>query len=275
MAISNTVKAAATVFSLFLGTLPCLAQTLVIKGSDTLGAKLVPQLKEEFRASHPDITFEIAAEGSSTGVSAVISSTADIGMSSRPVSQEEYSKARVNRVEIQEIVVAYDGLAIIVNEANPLANLSAEQVRQIFTGRIDNWASVGGKPGRISIYTRNTASGTYRDFQDLAMARDDYAPRSQKLAGNEQIASEVAQNPNGVGYVGLAYIHTPGVKVVGINGNLPTPEVIAAGAYPYARPTFFLVNSNVPNPLAQRFIDFTLGPQGQKIVEAVHFIPVK
>ncbi len=263
---------------LIIAALACASlqgQTLVIKGSDTLGAKLVPQLKEFYRAGHPGISFEIAAEGSSTGVSAIITSTADIGMSSRPISSSEFAQARLNGVEIQEITVAYDGIAIIVNEANPVKNLTVEQVRQIFTGRIRNWAAVGGKPGEISIYTRNTASGTYKDFQKLAMAQDDYARHSQKLAGNEQIASEVAGNPNGIGYVGLAYAKTPGVTVVAIDGFLPTKEAIAEDNYPYARPTFYLVNANRPNPLVQDFVDFTLSPEGQRIVEAVHFIPVR
>lgn len=270
-----TVKSFILVLAAITASLICRGATLVIKGSDTLGAKLVPQLKEEFRASHPETTFEIAAEGSSTGISAILSSTADIGMSSRPVSQTEFSKAALNGVAMTMITVAYDGLAIIVNKDNPVNELTQQQVRDIFTGRIDNWAAVGGKPGRISIYTRNTASGTYKDFQELAMAKDDYAPRSQKLAGNEQIASEVSENANGVGYVGLAYTDAPGVKVVRINGHLPTKESINDNSYPYARPTFFLVDANVKNDLAQSFIDFTLSPEGQKIVEDVHFIPVK
>jgi phosphate transport system substrate-binding protein len=269
------VKALHFILSLLLCALPCAAQTLVIKGSDTLGAKLVPQLKEEFRALHPETTFEIAAEGSSTGVAAIISSTADIGMSSRPVTQEEVSKARLNGVDMQMITVAFDGMALIVNEHNPVQSLSPAEVRGIFTGYLEDWAAVGGKPGRISVYTRNTASGTYRDFQDLAMKKDDYSPRSQKLAGNEQIASEVAENPNGIGYVGLAYANTPGVRVLSINGHLPTKESILSGDYPYARPTFYLVNANVRNDLAQQFIDFTLSPEGQAIVEAVHFIPAR
>lgn len=267
-------------WSIFLASFFCLAsclmgQTLVVKGSDTLGAKLVPQLKEYYRAHHPEVTFEIAAEGSSTGISAITSKQADIGMSSRPVSQQEQSRARLNGVEIQEIAVAYDGIAIIVNETNPVTTLSHEEIRQIFSGRTRNWAAVAGRPGWISVYTRNTASGTYKDFQELAMAFDDYGSSSQKLAGNEQIASEVAGNPNGIGYVGLPYIHTPGVRVVPINGYLPTKEAIAADNYPYARPTFYLLDANRPNPLAQSFVDFTLSPEGQKVVEDVHFIPAK
>jgi phosphate transport system substrate-binding protein len=144
------VKALHFILSLLLCALPCAAQTLVIKGSDTLGAKLVPQLKEEFRALHPETTFEIAAEGSSTGVAAIISSTADIGMSSRPVTQEEVSKARLNGVDMQMITVAFDGMALIVNEHNPVQSLTRPQVLGI--SRALRLGGLRRQAGRISVY---------------------------------------------------------------------------------------------------------------------------
>ncbi|MBI4625791.1 MAG: substrate-binding domain-containing protein [Verrucomicrobia bacterium] len=127
------------------------AQKLVIKGSDTLGAKLVPQLAEEYKAKHPGVSFEIAAEGSTTGIAAITDGTAQIGMSSRRAKPTEMSAATAKGVTLKPIVVAYDG-----------------------------------------------------------------------MAGNEQIAAEVAKNPNGIGYVGLAYIHVEGIKVVPADGVLPT-----------------------------------------------------
>jgi phosphate transport system substrate-binding protein len=250
-------------------------QTLVIKGSDTLGAKLVPQLKEQFRVDHKDVNFEIAAEGSSTGISAIISSTADIGMSSRPISEQEFAQAKANGVDMKSIVVAYDGIAVIVNKDNPIDELTQEQVHQIFTGQVEDWTAVGGAPGAISVYSRNTASGTYKDFQKMAMHSEDYAKSSQKMAGNEQIASEVAKNPVGIGYVGLAYTDMPGVKVIRVQGSIPSKESIRAKKYPYSRETYYIINANKKNPLAQQFIDFTLSDEGQKIVDAVHFVPIR
>ena len=250
------------------------ADTLVIKGSDTLGAKLVPQLAEEFKAQHPGTTFNIAAEGSTTGIAAIIDGTAQIGMSSRPVKPEEIAAAKAKGVTFKETIVAYDGIAVILNSANPVKGLTKKQVEQIFTGDVTDWSAVGGSSGKISIYTRNTSSGTYSEFKELAMKKRDYALDSQKMAGNEQIASEVSKNSNGVGYVGLAYTKASGIKVVPIDGATPSKESVLGKAYPYARPTFYYTNGE-PTGLPKEFIDFTISDAGQKIVEQVGFVPIK
>lgn len=257
-----------------MATSSLMAQKLVIKGSDTLGAKMVPQLAEQFRADNPGVTFEIAAEGSSTGIAAILDATADIGMSSRDISAEERSKAQLNGRDLQEIIVGFDGIAVIVNEKNPISKMTPRQIERIFTGEVTDWSAVRGNPGKISVYTRNTSSGTYSSFKELAMRKKDYGPETQKMAGNEQIAAEVANNPNGIGYVGLAYAKTPGVKVIKINNALPTTEAIRDRSYPLARPLFYYTGKK-PEGLVEQFINFTLSEKGQQIVANVQFIPVK
>jgi phosphate transport system substrate-binding protein len=250
------------------------AQKLVIKGSDTLGAKLVPQLAEEYKARNSGVSFEIAAEGSTTGIAAITDGTAQIGMSSRRAKPTEMSAAQAKGVTLKPTIVAYDGIAVIVNTHNPLSALTKRQVEQIFAGDVADWSAVGGTPGKISIYTRNTSSGTYSDFKDLAMKKRDYASSSQKMAGNEQIASEVGRNPNGIGYVGLAYMESAGIKVISIDGATPTKESVLAKKYPYARPTFYYTNGEATGEAA-KFLEFTLGNDGQKIVSKVGFVPVR
>jgi phosphate transport system substrate-binding protein len=250
------------------------AERLVIKGSDTLGAKLVPQLAEQFKAENPGATFDIAAEGSTTGIAAIIDGTAQIGMASRRAKPAEISAASAKGVNMKPTIVAYDGIAVIVNAANPIKSLTKKQVEQIFTGDVTDWSAAGGPSGRISIYTRNTSSGTYSDFKELAMKKRDYAGSSQKMAGNEQIASEVGKNANGIGYVGLAYIKAGGTRVVPIDGQLPSVQSVHAKTYPYARPTFYYTNGE-PTGLAKKFLDFTIGPVGQKIVTQVGFVPIQ
>src|ERR1044072_218552 len=118
------------------------ADRLVIKGSDTLGAKLVPQLAEQFKAQHPGTTFDIAAEGSTTGIAAIIDGTAQIGMSSRRAKPAEMGAAAAKGVQMKPTIVAYDGIAVIVNSASPVKSLTKKQLEQIFTGAVADWSVV-------------------------------------------------------------------------------------------------------------------------------------
>src|SRR2546421_1450272 len=207
--------------TLALGLVEAKADRIVIKGSDTLGAKLVPQLAEHFKAEHPGTTFDIAAEGSTTGIAAIIDGTAEIGMSSRRAKSSEVGAAAAKGRNMKPTIVAYDGIAVIVNSANPVKSLTKKQVEQIFTGDVTDWSAVGGSGGKISIYTRNTSSGTYSDFKELAMKKRDYAGGSQKMAGNEQIASEVGRNPAGIGHFGTPYTKAGGGRVGSLDSALP------------------------------------------------------
>jgi len=269
--ILRTLTAAAAIV---FATQATATETIVIKGSDTLGAKMVPQIAEAFKAKMAkegvEVAFEIAAEGSSTGVASVIDGTAEIGMSSRDPKEKEIAKAKSKGVDMNTITVAKDGIALIVNEASPLESISLEEIELIFSGDVTDWSAITAQTGSISAYTRNTSSGTYAVFQKMAMNSRDYGSDTQKMAGNEQIASEVASNPNGIGYVGLAYIHTPGVKVLPVDGAQPD-----AKNYPLARPLYYLTNASKPlSPIAQKFVDFSLSPEGQEIVKRVHFLSI-
>jgi phosphate transport system substrate-binding protein len=248
------------------------AQNLSIKGSDTLGAKLVPQLAEAFKAAgHGGVKFEIAAEGSATAFPALENGTAQIGMSSRQVKDDERTSCRTKGVYIKEHKVAYDMIVVLVNKNNPVGALTKEQIAKIFTGQVKDWSEVGGRAGAISVYTRNTSSGTYKDWQKLAMGGRDYPASSLKMAGNEQIAQEVAKNPNGVGYVGLAYSKTSGVKDVVVGGIEPVAK--NAKNYPYARLCYFYAPEK-PTAEAAAFLEFTASAKGQEIVRRVGFIPL-
>ena len=268
------IKPLASAFLLTATLSSAYADRLVIKGSDTLGAKLVPQLAEQFKSQHPGTTFDIAAEGSTTGIAAIIDGTAEIGMSSRRAKSSEVGAATAKGRNMKPTIVAYDGIAVIVNSKNSVKGLTKKQVEQIFTGQVTDWSAVGGSGGKISIYTRNTSSGTYSDFKELAMKKRDYAGSSQKMAGNEQIASEVGKNPNGVGYVGMAYTKASGIKVMPIDGVTPSVKTVQDHSYSYWRPTFYYTNGE-PSGLAKQFLDFTISSPGQKIAAQVGFVPIK
>ena len=275
MKTKKIIQALATATALTLGATLSATETIVIKGSDTLGAKMVPQIAEAFKAKMAkqgvEVAFEIAAEGSSTGVASVIDGTAAIGMSSRDQKAKEIAKAKTKGVDMNTITVAKDGIALIVNEASPLEGIALEEIELIFSGDVTDWSGITAQTGSISAYTRNTSSGTYAVFQKMAMNSRDYGSDTQKMAGNEQIAAEVASNANGIGYVGLAYISTPGVKVLPVEGAQPDSK-----DYPLARPLYYLTNKSQPlSPIAQQFIDFSLSDEGQEIVKRVHFLSIR
>ncbi|WP_050029913.1 phosphate ABC transporter substrate-binding protein [Verrucomicrobium sp. BvORR034] len=245
---------------------------LRVRGSDTLGAKLVPQWAEQFKKQGGGVSFDIAAEGSSTAFTNLAAGTAEIGMSSRKVKDDERTFAKTKGVFLTEHEVAWDMIAVVVNKNNPVANLTKKQIAGIFTGAIKDWSEVGGTPGPISVYTRNTSSGTYKDWQTLAMKGKDYASSSQKMAGNEQIVAETAGNAGGIGYVGLAYAHGKGIKAISVDGTAPTPENVKG--YAYSRPTFFYTNG-APQGKVKEFIDFVHSDAGKKVSQLVGFIPAK
>jgi phosphate transport system substrate-binding protein len=247
------------------------AQTLSIKGSDTLGAKLIPQLSEAFKAAgNSNVKFEIAAEGSSTAFPALANGTAQIGMSSRVAKEDEMTMCKTKGVNLKQHDICHDLICVIVNKNSPISNLTKDQVAKIFTGQVTDWSEIGGTPGKISIYTRNTSSGTYKDWQSLAMGGRDYPSSSLKMAGNEQIAQEVAKNKNGIGYVGFAYSKAAGTKAITIDGIAPTAA--NASKFPYSR-LCYLFTSDAPTPETTAFLNFIKSSAGQEIIKKVGFVP--
>lgn len=244
-----------------------------IKGSDTLGAKMLPNLVELYEALGNNIKFEIAAEGSSSAFKALLDGTAEIGMSSRAVKTEEVDKFTSKGQKLVEHIAAVDMIAIVVNSANGVKALTKDQIEGIFTGSISDWAEVGGTPGSISIYTRNETSGTYKSFQKLAMSKKDYTATSQKQAGNSQIVDQVKKNANGIGYVGLAYSGTEGVTSIKVDGIDAKPEF--KDTYPLSR-NLYLYTLGEPTGETKKFLDWAMTPdeEASAVISKVGFIPV-
>ncbi len=247
---------------------------IVIKGSDTLGAKMVPQLAEAYKAAGHDVKFEIAAEGSSTAFTNLLAGTVDIGMSSRNIKDSEIDAFTTKGLEIENWIAAHDMIGVIVNEKNGVKDLTLEQIEGIFTGDITDWSEVGGQAGPISIYTRNTSSGTYKSFQGMAMGKRNYGSDTQKMAGNEQIAEEVAKNASGIGYVGLAYTKKNGIKAIKVEGIKLKPR--NAEKYPISRSLhYYSIKGKLPQA-AQDFLSWaTTSKEAAEVVERVGFIPAE
>lgn len=249
-------------------------EKLTIKGSNTMGAKLIPRLSEAYRASGKKVKFAISAEGSSLAFPAMLDGKADIGMSSRKITAEESAMFRSKGAGVSQTVLCMDGIAVIVNAANPIKSLTKAQVRQILSGEITDWKSVGATPGAISVFTRNASSGTYRELQRLAMSFQSYTPRARKMAGNEQIAAQVAKNPNGIGYVSLAFSHHVGTKTLPVDGFLPDEKAVRSLKYPYSRQAY-LYTTKSASAAAKDFVAFCTSPTAVRVIREVGFVPVK
>lgn len=268
----NTFKTVVTTITASLSIISsALAEKIEIKGSDTLGAKLVPQLKAEYIKSNPSLTIDILAQGSGHAFSNLVAGTANIGMSSRKVKGKELDNFASKGKELVEHVAAYDMIAVIVNEQNPVKKLSLKQIEGIFTGSITDWSEVGGKAGPISVYTRNTSSGTYKSFSGLAMSKKDYGDKCQKLEGNQPICTEVSKNVNGIGYVGLAYADGENYKTVKING-VP-PKISKISKYPLARKLYYYTVGEPEGEVAKLLTWMTQSNEANKIVEKIGFVP--
>lgn len=245
---------------------------LTIKGSDTLGAKMVPQLAEAYQKLHPAIGFEIAAEGSSSCFKNLLAGSCDIGMASRPVLESELKEFKAGDLTLKKHVVAYDMIAVVVNDKNPVKTLTLKQVEQIFTGEITSWKGLGGE-GEINVYTRNTSSGTYKTFQKLAMSGRNYGEDTQKVAGSFHPCDSIAPDSQSIGYCGLAYTKVKGIKPLKIDGV--EPAVKRVHHYPLSRDLFFYTVGNM-TPEIENFIGWVQGAkEAHAIIERVGFIPTQ
>ena len=267
------MKTLLTFIPFFVFSVSCLASAnLRIKGSDTLGAKMVPQLVEAYRELHPAMKFEIAAEGSSSCFEALWNASCDIGMASRPVSEEEAKRFITSRLVLKDHVVAHDMIVVIVNADNLVKNLSLKEVEQVFTGDIDTWNQLGGR-GQIVAITRNASSGTYKTFQKLAMDGREYGKRTQKLAGGESLPAEVSKNANAIGYCGLSYATKEGIRAVPIDGVKPSVKRVRD--YPVSRDLFFYTVGDI-SPEVKKFIEWVQNSKKARgIIERVGFIPLQ
>lgn len=245
---------------------------IVIKGSDTLGAKLIPQLAEAYKEEGNDVSFEIAADGSATAFASLLVGTAEVGLSSRAVKIPEKESFAARKLTLKEWKIGYDLVCVIVNRANPVDALSREQLEGIFAGDITNWSEVGGPPGPISVYSRSASSGTLSSFQEMAMNRRDYGPDTQRMAGNEQVAGEIQKNTWGIGYVGLAYSEKEELKRLMIDEVEPTVENMEE--YPMLRPLHFYTIEGKLSAAAERFLEWaTSDEKAREVVERVGFLP--
>jgi phosphate transport system substrate-binding protein len=253
-------------------------KSITIKGSDTM-VLLGQRWAETYMKEHPDVRIQVTGGGSGTGIAALINGGTDICEASRPMKDKEKEDVRAHHGKgVSEIPVALDGIAIYVPKSSSIQSLTKSQLKSIYTSAITNWRDVGGKDQRIVAYSRENNSGTYVFFKEHVLNNEDFGRDIQTLPGTAAIVNAVSKDPASLGYGGIAY--ATGIKAIAVRADekseavSPSLETVESGKYPLSRQLFFYTIGD-PSGETKAFIDWVLGPEGQKICEAVGYYPLK
>ncbi len=262
------------------------AESITVKGSDTM-VILGQRLAEEYMNKNKDVTIQVTGGGSGTGIASLLNKTTNLANSSRPIKDAEAKKARESGVEITEVKIAMDGLAVVVNRENSVSGLTMKQILGIYTGHYKNWKDVGGPDQKIMRYSRESNSGTYVFFKEHVLLDRDYAPDCQTMSGTSAVAEAVSRDKWGIGFGGVAYfVKIPDLKILKIKKLDTKPaisplkddksinyEQIWNGEYPIARYLYIYI-AGKPVPAIKKYLDWILGPEGQEIVTRVGYVPL-
>ena len=249
-----------------------------VKGSDTL-LPLTQELAEQYLKKDPNAEVIVTGGGSGVGIAALPENTTDIAMASRQIKFSEKMKFAELGLDAEEVVVAYDALAVVVNPSNPVERLTREQLEAIFRGKITNWKDVGGEDRKIVVYSRETSSGTYEFFKESVLENKNYMSSILSMPATGAIIQSVRQTKGAIGYIGLAYLN-PYVKPLAVSYDggahyaVPSVETAADGSYPIVRPLYYYYDSRKEAQVSP-FISYVLSPEGQESVLEQGFIPVK
>ncbi|MDO5851082.1 MAG: phosphate ABC transporter substrate-binding protein [Methanobacteriaceae archaeon] len=238
-------------------------QNIAIAGSTSVQPS-AEKLSEKFMEENPLTKITVQGGGSSTGLNSVKKKTAQIGTYSTKLKEDS---------KVKQTKIASDGITIIVNPSNKVTDLTKEQVKGIFTGEITDWSQVGGTPGKINVVSREDGSGTRDAVTKVALDDKDIVKTAIIQSSTGSLMQTVSSDPNAIGYASLSDLRENEVKTLSINKVPATKETIKDGSYVIQRPFLFLTSPN-PDTSTQQFIDWVLGPEGQKIIEDEGLVPV-
>ncbi|MBM2846144.1 MAG: phosphate-binding protein [Bacteroidetes bacterium] len=253
-------------------------EKITVKGSDTM-VILGQRWAERYMAAHPDVIIQVTGGGSGTGISALINGTTDICNASRPMKDSERDKLKEKYGSRGvEIKCALDGLSIYVHEANTVTELTMQQIKDIYTGKITSWKEVGVNNEKIILYSRENNSGTYVYFKDEILMGGDFSAAAQNMPGTAAVVNAVSKDKAGIGYGGAAY--GKGIRELkvkkdpGAEALSPTMENIKSGKYPISRFLYMYIKAR-PTGELKNYIDWILSDEGQKIVNEVGYFPIR
>ncbi len=260
-----------------------MSDTMQIKGSDTI-VNLVQVWAEKFSQNNENLNIGVTGGGTGTGFAALLNNTCNIAMASRQAEDDEIDLAKKQNKIYKEFVVGLDGLAVLVNKNNPVNNLTIEQLRDIFMAKITNWKEVGGEDRPIVLLSRESNSGTHMFFKEHVIrlndekSKDEFSLKALLMPSSQAIVDEISQNPNAIGYVGIGFMESQTkTLLISAKGTTeffkPTIENVMLGKYPISRPLYLYTNGE-PTGIVKKFIDYTLSPEGQKVVVETDFVPI-
>lgn len=242
-----------------------LSGTITTDGSTSM-EKVINSLGESFTIENPNTTFAYNPTGSSAGIKAISDGTADIGLSSRALKEDEKAEG------LTGTILAYDGIAMIVSNENPVKDLTIEQVAKIYKGEITNWKDVGGDDLEIVLIGREAGSGTRDGFESITDT-EDQAQYRQELTSTGDVITTVSQNPNAIGYASLASVKST-VKAISIGGVEPSEETVKDGSYKIQRPFVLVTKEGVElSTQSQAFFDYITSADAAEIISNAGAVP--
>lgn len=254
------------------------SKTIIVKGSDTM-VILGQKWAEVYMKKNKDVVIQVTGGGSGTGIAALINKSTDIANSSRPIKNKEKEQIEENGDKLIEIPVALDGLAVYVNEKNPLREIDMKTIKDIFTGKIKNWNELGWDNKTIKLYSRENNSGTYVYFKEHVLENEDFSPLAQNMPGTASVLNAVKKDKYGIGYGGIAYLK--GAKTLKVSKNKestayePSMENVIKGLYPISRFLYiYLTDKTFSKPEVKAYISWILSKEGQKVISEVGYYPL-
>lgn len=227
--------------------------------------EIAKALAEGFNAKYPDVAIDVQLGGSSTGIKNAQEGVSDIGNVSRTLKDTETG--------LNAETIALDGIAVIVNNENPVEDLTTEQILKIYTGEITNWKDVGGNDEEIQVVGREAGSGT-RDGFESVIGIEDNAQHDQELTSTGAVQTAVASTPSAIGYVSLANVDDT-VKALKVGGVSPAVDTVQDGTYTLQRPFVMVTKTDTePRPEVKAFLEFVLSDEGQSIVSQIGLVPL-
>jgi phosphate transport system substrate-binding protein len=248
------------------------AEDLRIDGSTTV-LPIAQKAAEVFMKKFPKTRVYVSGSGSGTGIKALIDGTTDIATSSREAKDKEIAAGKAKGVNLTAHKVAIDGIVPIVHPSMKINDITMEQLRDIYNGKIKSWKQIGGPNRPISVVSRDTSSGTYEVWEEKVLHKDRVRADALLVASNGQAVQTVSQNKYAMGYIGIGYIEKS-IKVLKVNGKAASEDTVRDGSWPVARP-LYIYTQGKPAGLIAKFIDFVLSSEGQKIVNEVKYVSIK